>query len=53
MVQGCILLAIVIVAFFASKAILKSMKSGGCVGCSDGCCGSCGSSKGSCCGNKK
>lgn len=45
MLQYIILLVLAVGAFFAAKAVLKSAKQGGCVGCSgscSGCGGACG-----------
>ncbi|MCQ2373292.1 MAG: hypothetical protein MJ050_04370 [Phascolarctobacterium sp.] len=46
MISYLIILAILVVAYFASKTVLKSVKEGGCVGCSGNC------SCGDCCGKK-
>lgn len=41
MISYLIMLAIIVIAYFAAKTVLRSAKNGGCVGC-DGCGGSCG-----------
>lgn len=51
MISFMIILAIAVVAYFAAKSVVGSVKNGGCPGCSGGCgCngGSCG-----CCGGQK
>lgn len=44
MIKYGIILAIILLAYFASKTVLRSIKNGGCPGCSDncGCGGKCG-----------
>ncbi len=39
MLQYIILFVLAVGAYFAAKAVLKSAKQGGCVGCSGGCSG--------------
>lgn len=51
MINYIIMLVIALGAYFAVKAVLRSAKTGGCVGCSSGNCHCEGSA--CCCGNLK
>lgn len=51
MISYMIILAIAVVAYFAAKSVVGSVKNGGCPGCSGGC--SCNSSECGCCGGQK
>ena len=50
MISYMIILAIAVVAYFAAKSVVGSVKNGGCPGC-----GGCGNNKGcsGCCGGRK